>query len=358
MKKIRKIIFWIHLGVGLVAGAILLVMAVSGCLLSFERQLIVMADGFDLRPESQTLDLKSLVGGRAPTGVILNSDPTQPLALQLNRTQTEFINPYTGESLGSGNTGVRGFFKTILTLHRSLGQDGELKPAGKAVIGAASLSLFLLLISGLILWCPRKWTLLSLRTMTQFRWKLKGRARDWNWHTALGFWSALPLLVLVTSGLVITYPWANALLFSLAGEAPPKAKRSAETTQRVTPDWVDVDAALAKVKLENPQWKSIQINFASGPSTTFIVADSHRGRPDLRKTLSVDLSSNTILKTERFSDQSPARQARTWLRWIHTGEVGGLWGQALAGLTAAACVVLIVTGFTLSWRRFTKKKPA
>jgi uncharacterized iron-regulated membrane protein len=357
MKKIRKIIFWIHLGVGLVAGAILLVMAVSGCLLSFERQLIVMADGFDLTPKSRTLDVKTLVGERSPTGMIFNSDPTQPVALQLSRTQTEFINPYTGESMGPGNTGVRGFFKTVLTLHRSLGQDGALKSAGKAVIGAASLSLFFLLISGLILWCPRKWTLLSLRTMTQFRWKLKGRARDWNWHTALGFWSALPLLVLVISGLVITYPWANALLFSLAGESVPKTQR-AEPGARSIPNLTGIDAALALIKAENPQWQSIQVNFAAGPITTFVVADSHRGRPDLRKTLRVDTASNTLLKTERFSDQSPGKQARTWLRWIHTGEAGGLWGQALAGLTAAACVVLIVTGFSLSWRRFTKKKTA
>ncbi len=356
MRMLRKFVFWIHLGVGLLAGLVLLFMTVSGCLMSYERQLIALADGFHITPQEKTKDIQALIGQRTPSAVIWNRDPSQPLALQLSRTKTEFINPYTAESLGEGNAFVRELFKTLLSLHRSLGQEGSLKTAGKSLVAAASLALLLLLISGLILWCPRRWTRSSFRTMILFRRNLKGRARDWNGHTALGFWSAFPLLIIVTSGIVMAYPWANALLYSLAGESVPNTKRLSEPKSPSSPNLIGVDAALTKVKEENPEWQSIQVNLSPGTNATFVVADSHRGRPDLRKTIHINLATNTLLKTERFEDQSPARQVRTWLRWIHTGEAGGIWGQALAGLASAACLALIVTGYSLSWRRFTKKR--
>ena len=40
------------------------------------------------------------------------------------------------------------------------------------------------------------------------------------------------------------------------------------------------------------------------------------------------------------------------LRFAHTGEVLGLPGQAIAGLVSLGGVVLVYTGFALSYRRF------
>jgi len=46
---------------------------------------------------------------------------------------------------------------------------------------------------------------------------LRGKARDWNWHNVLGIWCALPLLVIVLTGVVMSFDWANAMLFRLTG---------------------------------------------------------------------------------------------------------------------------------------------
>ena len=45
---LRKIIFWLHLVAGIIAGAVVLVMSVTGVLLAFERQMVEWADR-DLR---------------------------------------------------------------------------------------------------------------------------------------------------------------------------------------------------------------------------------------------------------------------------------------------------------------------
>ena len=48
-----------------------------------------------------------------------------------------------------------------------------------------------------------------------------GKARDFNRHNVIGFWGAIPLFLIVLSGVVISYPWASDLVYSLAGENPP-----------------------------------------------------------------------------------------------------------------------------------------
>ncbi|MEJ7607898.1 MAG: hypothetical protein WKF37_16905 [Bryobacteraceae bacterium] len=53
--RIRKFFFWLHLSAGTVAGVVILSMAVSGFLLSYERQMVAFADrGFRSTPPSAT----------------------------------------------------------------------------------------------------------------------------------------------------------------------------------------------------------------------------------------------------------------------------------------------------------------
>ena len=44
MKLFRKILFWSHLAVSVVGGLVILVMSVTGVLLTYERQIIAWAD--------------------------------------------------------------------------------------------------------------------------------------------------------------------------------------------------------------------------------------------------------------------------------------------------------------------------
>ena len=51
---LRTLIFWPHLIAGVVAGAIVLIMSVTGVLLTYERQLIAWSDsGFRSSPPAQ-----------------------------------------------------------------------------------------------------------------------------------------------------------------------------------------------------------------------------------------------------------------------------------------------------------------
>ena len=45
MKSFRKVLFWLHLASGIVAGVIIVIMCVTGALLSFERNIIEWSEG-------------------------------------------------------------------------------------------------------------------------------------------------------------------------------------------------------------------------------------------------------------------------------------------------------------------------
>ena len=76
-------------------------------------------------------------------------------------------------------------------------------------------------LSGMYLWWPKSLTWAQVRNVTWFRGGLRAKARDFNWHNTIGFWSALPLAVVVYSATVISYPWSNNLVYRVMGEEPP-----------------------------------------------------------------------------------------------------------------------------------------
>ena len=68
-----------------------------------------------------------------------------------------------------------------------------------------------------------------MRPVVFFSGRLRGKARDFNWHNVIGLWSAVPLFIVVLSATPISFPWANALLYRAVGEATPPAGRQPQS---------------------------------------------------------------------------------------------------------------------------------
>ncbi|HZF27790.1 MAG TPA: PepSY-associated TM helix domain-containing protein [Gammaproteobacteria bacterium] len=49
--------------------------------------------------------------------------------------------------------------------------------------------------------------------------------------------------------------------------------------------------------------------------------------------------------------QSTGQQARSWIRFLHTGEALGIVGQTVAGVVSLASTVMVWTGLALAYRR-------
>ena len=369
MKKLRKIIFWCHLPVGVTAGVVILIMCVTGVLLSYEKQITAWADTRGYRaapptPETQQLPVETLITkarearGATPTAVTLKSDPSAPAEIAFGRETTIFVNPYTGAILGEGSQKTRNFFRVVTDWHRWLGAKGDNRNVARAITGACNLGFLFLVASGFYLWWPRNWNWKTVRNVTWFRRGLPAKARDFNWHNTIGFWSAVPLFIVVLSAVVISYTWAGNLVYRIAGEAPPAPRAnqpapSSNTNKENTPQTDNLNSAWARAEQQVNDWQSIsmQLPTATGAPLTFNIDRGNGGQPQKRAQLVLDRATNNVVRWEPFSTYTRGRQLRSILRFAHTGEVIGVAGQTIAALVSSGGAVLVITGLALAIRR-------
>jgi uncharacterized iron-regulated membrane protein len=371
---LRTLIFWPHLIAGVTAGAIILLMSVTGVLLTYERQLIAWSDS-DFRSSvpadgSAPLSVEQLLTtlrrdhpDLEVSGVTMASDLAAPVSIAAGR-QTVYADAYTGRLLGESTQGVRRFMSQARAWHRWIAVEGEGRPVARAITGWSNAIFLFIVASGIYLWFPRKWTWQHVRPVVWFSGGLRGKARDFNWHNAIGAWSAVPLFIVVLTAMPISFPWANALVYRAVGEEPPLQggrgggreggpPREDARRDRPQPTFDGLDALVTKATEQSPGWRTVNVRLPQSDRApvAFAIDRGDGGQPQLRSTLSLDRSTGAVVNSETFSDQSLGRRLRSISRFAHTGEVLGLPGQAIAGMATAGAVVLVWTGIALALRR-------
>lgn len=357
---LRKLFFWIHLAAGVTAGLVILTMSFTGVLLAFERQIVGWAER-DLRATpaeaaTRPLPISAIVAAAVttpdatapdakPSNIIVRADRRAPVTVGFGRERTLFVNRYSGAVLGEGAKGVRHFFNVNEEVHRWLAMKGEQRAIGKKITGVANSIFLFIVLSGLYLWIPKRKTRASFRNVAWFRGGLRGRGRDFNWHNVLGVWSFLPLLLIVFSGVVISFP------------PRPSGPRIDTPSRKTASDYTSLDplfdTAIGEAERVAPNWQSLSVRLPlsnQGPAT-FSLDAGNGARPDKRSQLMIDPASARLVEHKTYAAQKREQKVRSWLRWIHTGEAGGIVGQLVAAVASAAAVVLVWTGLSLALRR-------
>ena len=383
MKLFRKVLFWCHLTVGVIAGLVILVMSATGVALTYERQIAYWADTRDSRvaspsPNASRLSLETLLAkareaqpDTSITTVSLRAGAIEPVEFGLagdpgagpGGGRTIFLDPYTGATLGEGSKGVRDFFHVVTDLHRWLGASGASRNTARAVTGACNLGFLFVVSSGVYLWWPRKRNWPQFKNVMWFKRGLPGKARDFNWHNVIGFWSFTPLFIIVLSAVVISYQWAGNLVYRAVGENPPAQRGTGQPPGNAGPQRggaarreaaVDnLDGLWARAAQQVPGWRSVSLRMPTSPDAplTFTIDQGAGGQPHKRAQLTLDRKTGEVLRWEPFSSYTTGRKLRSFLRFAHTGEVAGFGGQTIAGLASLGGVFLVWTGIALALRR-------
>jgi uncharacterized iron-regulated membrane protein len=413
----RKTVFWLHLVAGVVAGLVIAVMSFTGVALAFEKEIVAWVER-DVRtvtppsadaarlPVSQLLArVRAIAPDAKPSAVVVSADPTQAVAVTLGRDGGYYVDPYTGDVRSQGAPRTRAFMNTMEAWHRWLAAEGSSRATGRALTGACNAAFLFLAFSGFYLWWPRSWSWRGVRAILWPNVRLAGKARDWNWHNAVGFWCAPVLIVLTATGMVMSYGWANALVYRAVGETPPvrrgpgagaagSSHAISAPTDGARP--LGYDALLAAVENQSPAWGQITLRLAtptrgapqartasaSAPTTrepgsasspsshtanrraagaastpvTFAVRDRAAWPKFSSTTVTLDPFTGAVLRREGFSDLSTGRRLRSWIRFLHTGEALGWTGQLIAGAASLGGGVLVWTGLALGFRRFLGRK--
>ena len=378
----RKTIFWIHLSAGVLASIVVLTMSVTGVLLTYERQMKRWAAESNYVPaaeQGERLSLDALLNLQqlarrdlTPTTAIVTNNPGAPVVLRAGRQGGIELNPYDGSEMHTEATGLSNFFGVVTRFHRWFNIEGENRAIARQVTGVSNVIFLFLVLSGMYLWLPALWqaTLFKARLWLRKDYP-NAKVRDFHWHHIFGIWMAIPLIAVVYSGMVISYPWAANFMYRVFGAEVPVQQQAAGPTSNGVPQAAAIAGSVAAVAA-GPQWKSMDelivaalADDASAGWKRFTLtlppAAAHQvqieidhgngAQAQLRHTLSLDRATGTIVGRRGFADQPEAQRLRGIARFLHTGEVLGFWGQTIAGLASLAGVLLVWTGLALAWRR-------
>ncbi|MFT3828459.1 MAG: PepSY-associated TM helix domain-containing protein [Opitutaceae bacterium] len=407
----RRVLFWLHLAAGIIAGLVIAILCFTGAALAFEKQLVAWAERdarrVELPAHATRLPLTELTQRvrlahpeAKPTALVVAADPRAAIIFQLGRARSLYANPYTGDIRMPASTRVHDSLHTLEDWHRWLALGGDHRPVGKAITGAANSTFLVLAVTGLYLWWPRSWSWRGLRAVAVLNLRVTGKARDWNWHHALGLWSAPVLIVLTLTALPISYRRANNLLYTATGTEPPAPAIGPTTTPpgpamphaAADAQPLALDALFAAATAAQPAWTELTFRLAvperRGPAATprhQILNSEQRGERAVASaateaprrnnppavavtvrtadqwprfaatTLHLDPFTGAVLRNDAFADLPTGRRLRSWARFLHTGEACGWPGQFIAAVASAAGLVLVWTGFALAWRRLFRR---
>ncbi len=318
--------------------------------------------------------LIEMAGAAGPKGTQLNfvidADPPRPVTASFGRQQL-LLHPQTGAVIPDAASGVRDFLRTVENWHRWLG--GDANGTGASLIDVANLLFLFVIPSGIYLWLPAVWKWAVVRHLVLFRASyLNSKVRDFGWHHVFSFWMFIPLFVIALSGVVMSFPWANNLVYAAYGEQAPRRQGppggqgpamnaptrsdSAAAVAENPPQRASAQQLLDVARSRFVNWQRITIPASGRGQNTDLTAELNAdlGRPP-RQTLTLSTRDASVIRLTApaaadFS-QSPGQRARGWLRFAHTGEQYGVIGQTIAGLASLAACFLVYSGLALAWRR-------
>jgi len=360
---IRKTIFWLHLVSGVAVGLVVAMMSITGVLLTYEQQLVAWADAKSW-PEpqqgSERMKVDDIIASASAAGVNTSritwySEVNAPvLAGGGRRAPSTYIDAYNGADLGRSKNAMRRAMQSLTAWHRWFAATGDSRLTARMITGISNLTFLFLIVSGAYLWLPKifRWPQLRqrLRFAKQYRnWK----ERDFYWHHVFAAWSIVPLIVIVTTAVVISFPWAGKILTDFAGDGTGRPVETDVAPVSADADRLSLDELLARARSESDGWQSIALTIPRENSevVSFEVNKGSGRQPYKLNTLVLNAYTGEVVDTGRFSDRAPAFRARFWNRFLHTGESFGVIGQTVAGLATLASLFLVWTGFALAWRR-------
>lgn len=382
--RARTWLFWAHLAAGVVTGGAIFTMSVTGALLALQPQILewlerdqrVVAIAAQTERLAPSTLLESALRGRSlpsdTTTLTLTNDGAKAVLVSLGRDDIRYLDPYTAAVLGKGAAGVRRTFRFLTEFHRWFAASMGWRPTARAVTGWSTLAFVVLAASGVVLWIPRRFTRAIVRRSLTPAWPTSPQARDFSWHTVFGLWFSPVLMVLALSGVVLAFPWANRAMYQLAGSPlpqpaarpdPPSGGRGFEAStpgQSPTPDYRRVDAAVHAAAERMPTWSTMAVRVqarGNGPLSITITDAAHWNR-FARSQLTVSGSTGAVLRWEPYGESSRGQRWRGWARFAHTGELGGLGGQLVAGAASVAVALLVWTGQSLALRRLSRARDA
>ena len=392
----------IHLYLSLAAGIVILCSCITGTILVFEKEINhkLHPERYYVTPKGQRLPLQQLVknalkqvpkaklasvmvyndaersveigaivpekktkGDKGKSKKEAATEKSKPAEIGKDKKPKEaaranttlFVNPYTGEFLGQYSK-RQSFLFTIEMLHRFLlaGKDS----IGDTAVGVSTLLFLFILITGVILWWPKTRNIMRQRLKIKF--DGSGKRLTHDLHIVTGFYTSLFLIVIVLTGLVMSFKWANNALYAITGSKQQKEEAKAPESKYeagLTPlSFEQVLAGLGN-KITTAEFYSIRAPRDS--AGTYSINILERGKTEnASDNYNLDQYTGNVVAAKLFADKSLGQRVRSYVKPVHTGSVYGLPTKIISFIICLLACIFPVTGVMMWLNRIKKKKPS
>lgn len=365
-KTFKKNIGKLHLWLGLGSGLVVFIVALTGSLMVFESEI----DQF-INPEfynvsnigtsKKTVDYCADVLQKQYSIEEINriyrfNDPQRTLRIVGKDTQGKSqifsIDPYTGKVMGSVPQKSR-FFSVVLDLHRHL----ILGEIGQFITGCSCLIFVFMLISGLILWWPKK--IKHLKQRLTVKWNASFKRVNWDFHSTFGFYTFLVLLIISLTGLTWSFKWFESGIYYLADGTTKKPSTKVENPKKTDADTnktLFYDSILKSTDSIYNYKGNIQIRMPSDSiNSIFVIKENlEKTIPNQSSAAYFDRYTGKNIEIRPYESFSKGDKIRRLIYPIHTGSVYGYPTKIIAFLVCLFAITLPISGF-LIWLGRKKK---
>lgn len=211
--------------------------------------------------------------------------------------------------------------------------------AGMQIVGWSGVAMLVLLISGVFAWWPRG----SWRKAVAFKRDAAPIRRLRDLHKLFGLWSAVILLIVTATGVLLALPNVTTGLFAPMPVPAPRSSGPArtsvvaafDTAQRTFPD-----GRIVFVDVPNRSDQPIRVRLQ-------LPGDPHPRFPG--SYVFIDQKSGRVLAIHDVRHSGTGTAIVAWIRTLHDGTIGGLSTRIIAVLAGLTPTILFVTGL-LHWR--------
>lgn len=349
MSSYKKVLREIHGITGLLVGIIIIVVALSGCVYTFQREIrsVLHSDLIyvDVKESAVPLPIDQIAeiasdyySETAVREIVVSQEPNRSVKVYMYGQQLLYINPYSGKVLGMTNTKTDPFLMAW-SLHTQLGM-GQL---GGKIVGWSTLACIPLIITGLWLWWPVVRN--SWRKALRLPWFGSWRLKNFQWHKNGGFYSSFFLLLICLSGLMMSFSWFEQGVYWLTGSVQttrhmPKAV-PLESSSNV------IQTSLDYTLTQFPDIRETNIFFPGKPSGVFMFIAKYEDRLGSREILYFNPDDGRLLEGVYSKERSMGDKVKAINYNIHSGQVGGLIGRIVAFLVTLFSAYLVISGIII-----------
>jgi uncharacterized iron-regulated membrane protein len=371
----------VHLWLGLASGLVVFIVSITGCIFVFQEEISKCTHPewyyIPAAPQAGThaLSLSRLghiaqaaLGADKPiNNIVTYRDPKRSWEFMVYKDndsaitmfgsmvyfQSVFLDPYTGEVIGARDYKYD-FFNVVKYIHWSLLLNTRY---GQPIVGWGTAIFVLLLITGLVLWWPKKWTKRNRDISFKIKWKASFRRVNYDLHNVPGFYSLVPAIVIGCTGLVMAFPWFSAFVYLLTTGSPTPppepivhsvVRDSASVRRSDTP--TALDKAFVQSLQLFPRSPRIAIN-PPGDAAGAVVFTGYRDNETYYgyDVLQFDQYNGRLLLRQKNAEKKTGQKLMEMNYDIHVGAIGGLTGKIIAFIVSLICASLPVTGFLVWW---------